>query len=155
MLTPCLGLQPGHLSGCKPRVRRKGLTFSLPQMVYSESKPRFHSRIEPLQKLVHVCEVCLLLLLPAPWKEAGAGLGAARACGSSGSAPGCSPGPSTGRGPRFPLPRTEMRKSNFNPQHKAYKINCSAPPQIICRVLNGILLTGNASIQEKGSKVRL
>lgn len=118
-------------------------------------KPRFHSRIEPLQKLVHVCEVCLVLLLPAPWKEAGAGLGAARACGSSGSAPGCSPGPSTGRGPHSPLPRTKMRKSNFNPQHKAYKINCSAPPQIICRVLNGILLTGNASIQEKGSKVRL
>lgn len=48
-----------------------------------------------------------------------------------------------------------MRKSNFNPQHKAYKINCSAPPQIICRVLNGILLTGKAHIQEKSSKMWL
>lgn len=38
---------------------------------------------------------------------------------------------------------------------RAYKINRSAPPQIICRVLNGILLTGKACIQAKGSKAGL
>lgn len=151
-----LGLQLGHLYQHEAPGRRAGLTFSLPQTVLSKSKPCFLPRIEPLQTAAYVCEVCLGFLPSAPWKEPGAGLpagkhslhlGASRACGRCGLVlwwllqP---PRAARGGGLRSPLPCAEMRKSNFNPQHKASKINRSAPPQIICRVLNGILLTGNA-----------
>lgn len=145
-------------------MRRAGLTFSLPQTVLSKLKPSFLSRIEPLQTAAYVCKVCLVFLPPAPWKEPGVGLpagkhslhrGASRARGHCGLVLWWllqSPCTAQGGGLLFPLPRAKMRKSNFNPQYKAYKINHSAPPQIICRILNGILLTGNAHIQEKAAK---